>query len=153
MAEKKCFEDLLVGSVETYGDELVTREAIIAFATQFDPQPFHLSDEAAAVGPFKRLAASGWQTASLSMKMLAEHVLVRQEGLGGAGTDKLRWHQPVYPGDRLHCRTVLTGKRRSASRPEMGLIFYDLEVRNQDDQVVLSYTSTGMIRVRHPERV
>ncbi|MBC2664741.1 MaoC family dehydratase [Novosphingobium flavum] len=151
-ADKAHYEDLAVGTELRFGDEPVTREDVLEFARKYDPQPFHLDDEAAAAGPFGKLAASGWQTAAFSMRMLADHVLSHQAGMGGAGTDNLRWHRPVYPGDRLSCRLVLNGKRRSSSRPEMGLMFLHLETLNQHGEVVMSYDSTGMIRVRHPER-
>lgn len=151
-AELDHYEDLEVGIVLLFGDEPISREDIIEFAARYDPQPFHLDDAAAAAGPFGRIAASGWQTAAFSMRMLARHVLSRQAGLGGAGADNLRWLRPVYPGDRLSCRLTLNSKRRSEKRREMGLIFLTLETLNQHGEVVMSYDSTGMVRVRHPDR-
>ncbi|MET5012133.1 MaoC/PaaZ C-terminal domain-containing protein, partial [Burkholderia pseudomallei] len=90
-----------------------------AFASRYDPQPFHLSDEAAAATHFGRLSASGWHTASMTMAMIVAYY--RETGfqsLGSPGVDELRWLKPVYPGDTLRCETEVLETRRSASRPE-----------------------------------
>lgn len=149
--DKLCYEDLEVGRVIAGGDHLMTREDAIRFAREFDPQPFHLDDEAAARTHFGRLAASGWHTVAVTMRMVVEHVLSRTESMGGAGIDQLRWERPVYPGDRLSMRFMLVAKRRSRSRPEMGIVSNRVEALNQHGDVVMSYNSTAMIRVRHPE--
>ena len=144
------FEDIEVGSELIFGDILVTREDVLDFAAKFDPQDFHLNDEAAAASPFGRIAASGWHTASLTMRMLVDHVFGGQEVMGGAGIDKLRWRRPVYPGDRLHCRTTVLSKRRSTSNPGMGLVTTNVEGINQNGEVAIAYQATSMIRVRNP---
>lgn len=150
--DKACYEDLVVGNVVTSDEHLMTREAVIAFAQQFDPQPFHLDDEAAAASPFGRLAASGWHTGSVTMRLLVDAMLDRMDGMGGGGIDQLRWHRPVYPGDRLTGRFTLLDKRRSRSRPEMGILVHRVETLNQHGDVVMSYEAVGMVRVRHPEQ-
>ena len=96
------FEDLEVGQETIFGHYDVTREEVLEFARKYDPQPFHLSDEAAAKTHFGRLAASGWHTCAMTMAVIARHVVAdEQAGLGSPGVDELRWLKPVYPGDRL----------------------------------------------------
>ena len=143
------FEDLAVGTMQRFGSYRVTREEVIAFAQAYDPQPFHLTDEAAAATHFGRLSASGWHSCAMTMRMLVENLKANdQAGLGSPGIDELRWLTPVYPGDTLRVESELLGKRRSASRPEMGIFKTKLTVFNQDDVVVLTMISNGLIRVR-----
>ncbi|WP_419809721.1 MaoC family dehydratase [Sphingomonas sp.] len=146
------FEDLVVGTRSSFGRYEVTRAEVIAFAEKFDPQPFHLSDEAAATTHFGRLSASGWHTCAMTMAMLVENLKAhRQAGLGSPGIDELKWLKPVYPGDVLRCESELLEKRVSASRPEMGIFKTRLTVFNQDDVAVMSYRSNGLIRTRPDE--
>ena len=143
------FEDLEVGATARFGAYDVAREEVTEFARKYDPQPFHLSDEAAAQTHFGRLSASGWHTCAMAMAMLVENLKAnRQAGLGSPGIDQLRWLKPVYPGDTLRCETELLEKRRSASRPEMGIFKSRLTVFNQDDAAVMSMVSNGLIRTR-----
>lgn len=143
------FEDLSVGLKASFGRYEVTREEVIEFAAKYDPQPFHLSDEAAAKTYFGRLSASGWQTCAMAMSMLVEHMNVTgHQGLGGAGIDELRWLAPVYPGDVLRCETEILEVRASTRRPEMGSFRSRMTVFNQDDKPVLSQVSIGLIRRR-----
>lgn len=143
------FEDIEVGTKASFGDYAVTREEVIAFAGKYDPQPFHLSDEAAAATHFGRLSASGWHTCAMTMAMLVAHLKANQQaGLGSPGIDELRWLKPVYPGDRLRCETEVLEKRRSASRPEMGIFRSRMAVFNQDDVVVMTFVSNGLVETR-----
>lgn len=143
------FEDLEIGSTQRFGHYPVTREEVIEFAGKYDPQPFHLDDEAAAQTYFGQLSASGWHTGSMAMRMIVENMKTSQQaGLGSPGIDELRWLKPVYPGDTLRCETELLEKRRSASRPEMGSFKSRLTVFNQDDVPVMTLVSIGLIRVR-----
>ena len=143
------FEDIEVGSTARFGDYAVTRDEVVAFAEKYDPQPFHLSDEAAAKTHFGRLSASGWHTCAMTMAMLVENLKAnRQAGLGSPGIDELRWLRPVYPGDRLRCESEVLEKRRSASRPEMGIFKSRMTVYNQDDVAVMSMISNGLIATR-----
>ena len=143
------FEDIVVGTKTKFGSYRVTREEVIEFAQKYDPQPFHLSDEAAAKTHFGRLAASGWHTTAMTMAMVVENLLTtEQAGLGSPGIDELRWLKPVYPGDTLRCETEVLDKRPSASRPEMGSYRSQMEVFNQHGEAVMRFTSIGLISVR-----
>ncbi|WCM29829.1 MaoC family dehydratase [Sphingomonas sp. QA11] len=143
------FEDIVVGAKGSFGRYEVTRDEVIEFASKYDPQPFHLSDEAAATTHFGRLSASGWQTCAMTMSMVVENLKAnRQAGLGSPGVDELRWLKPVYPGDVLRCETEILDKRASQSRPEMGSYRSKMTVINQDDVPVMTFTSIGLIRTR-----
>jgi len=143
------FEDIEVGAKASFGDYAVTREEVVAFAERYDPQPFHLSDEAAARTHFGRLSASGWHTCAMTMAMLVAHLKANaQAGLGSPGIDELRWLTPVYPGDRLRCESEVLEKRRSASRPEMGIFKSRMSVFNQDDVMVMTFVSNGLVETR-----
>ena len=143
------FEDIEVGRTSRFGSYPVTREEVIEFAQKFDPQPFHLSDDAAAATHFGRLSASGWHTCAMVMSMVVANLEANaQAGLGSPGIDELRWLKPVYPGDTLRCETVVIDKRASQSRPEMGSYRSTMTVRNQDDVVVMTFISIGLIETR-----
>jgi len=146
------FEDLEIGAKASFGRYEVTREEVLEFAAKYDPQPFHLSDEAAAKTHFGRISASGWHTCAMVMRMLVDNLSERkQAGLGSPGQDELRWHKPVYPGDVLRIETELLEKTRSRSRPEMGSFRSIVKVFNQDDVCVTSFKSIGLIAVRGDE--
>ena len=145
----RYFEDVEVGAKASFGRYAVTREEVVEFAARYDPQPFHLSDEAAAGTHFGRLSASGWHTCAMTMAMLVEAMKERQEaGLGSPGLDELRWLRPVYPGDALSCESEVLDKRASASRPEMGLYKSRTTVLNQDGVAVMTFVSNVMIATR-----
>ena len=146
------YEDIAVGQQSAFGHYEVTREDVIDFAQKYDPQPFHLDDEAAAKTHFGRISASGWHTCAMTMSMLVANLTAnKQAGLGSPGVDELRWKKPVYPGDTLRCETEVIEKRRSASRPEMGVYRSRVRVLNQDDLPVMTFISNGLIRTRDPE--
>jgi hypothetical protein len=149
-SELSFYEDIVVGVPERFGAYKVTREEVIDFAGRYDPQAFHLDDQAAAAGPFGTLAASGWNTAAIAMRLLVDNVLVRQAALGGAGVEEMRWTRPVLPGDVLTLEVTVTEKRRSQSRPENGIMKVHQRLLNQRGEEVLRMTTTGMIRVRNP---
>ncbi|MHC9417008.1 MaoC family dehydratase [Sphingomonas citri] len=143
------FEDIAVGAVARFGHYAVTRDEVIEFARKYDPQPFHLSDEAAAATHFGRLSASGWHSCAMVMAMLVEQLrAVDQAGLGSPGIDELRWLTPVYPGDTLRCETEVLEKRVSRSRPEMGIYKSRLTAFNQHDVAVLTMVSNALIATR-----
>jgi len=143
------FEDLVVGAEREFGTYAVTREEVIEFARKFDPQPFHLSDEAASQTHFGRLAASGWHTAAMTMAVIARKVTEeKQAGLGSPGIDELRWKKPVYPGDKLHVRGKILEKTPSRSRPDMGSFRTQTTVTNQDGEVVMTFISIVLMRRR-----
>ena len=142
-------EDVTVGDKASFGNCHVDRDEVIAFAERFDPQPFHLSDEAAAATHFGRLSASGWHTASMTMAMIVAYY--RETGfqsLGSPGVDELRWLKPVYPGDTLRCETEVLETRTSASRPEMGFVISQLTVFNQGDVAVMRFRPTLRVRTK-----
>jgi acyl dehydratase len=143
------FEDIVPGAKSAFGRYEVTREEVIEFATKYDPQPFHLSDEAAAETYFGRLSASGWHTAAMMMRMLVDNMSdIQQAGLGSPGIDELRWLKPVYPGDILRVETEILDKRASRSRPDMGSFRSLATIYNQDEVPVMTATSIGLIRMR-----
>lgn len=145
------FEDLVVGRKARFGRYEVTREEVLEFARKFDPQPFHLSDEAAAMTHFGRIAASGWHTSAMVMRMIVEHMQAHpQAGLGGVGIDELRWLKPVYPGDVLSCESELLEKTRSRSKPNMGSGRIRVTAFNQQGAPVMSYVNIFLIAVREP---
>jgi acyl dehydratase len=143
------FEDLVIGAKSAFGRYEVTREEVIEFAQKYDPQAFHLDDEAAAKTHFGRVASSGWHTTAMTMAMIVENMLnTQQAGLGSPGVDELRWLKPVYPGDTLRCETEILEKTQSRSKPEMGSFKSKLMLFNQNDVAVMHMTSIGLIRVR-----
>ena len=145
----KYFDDLSVGDETEFGHYDVTREEVIEFARKYDPQPFHLSDEAAARTHFGRIAASGWHTCAMTMAVIARFVVKdEQAGLGSPGVDELRWLKPVYPGDRITVRGSIIEKIPSRSKPEIGVIRTRTVVSNQDGADVMSFTSIVLMRRR-----
>ena len=143
------FEDLEIGAETYFGSYEVTREEVLDFARKYDPQPFHLSDEAAAKTHFGRLAASGWHTCAMTMAVIARKVVEQEQaGLGSPGVDELRWLKPVFPGDTLHVRSKIVEKTPSRSKPQIGSFRSATVVTNQDDVPVLSFTSIVLIRRR-----
>ena len=146
------YEDLEIGARQSFGHYDVTREEVLEFARKYDPQPFHLDDEAAAKTHFGRLSASGWHTCAMAMAMMVENLKRnRQAGLGSPGMDYLRWAKPVFPGDTLRVESEVLEKRRSQSRREIGLFKSRSQIFNQHDEVVLEMVSNGMIAVRDPD--
>ena len=145
------YEDLVVGETHRFGAYAVTREEVIAFASKYDPQPFHLDDAAAAETHFGRLSASGWHTCAMTMSMLVDrHKHNDHQGLGSPGIDELRWLRPVYPGDTLSVETEVLDKRRSATKPDRGIFRTATRVYNQDGVQVMSMNSRALVRTRDP---
>ena len=146
-------EDFAVGQVERFGTYPVTREAVIDFATRFDPQPFHLDDAAAAASAiFGRLSASGWHTASMTMRMLVDQDrTMGRVTLGSPGIDEVRWLKPVYPGDTLSVESEVVGVRRSRSKPEMGSVKVRILTCNQHGEPVMSQVGTHLQPTRSAE--
>lgn len=143
------FEDLQVGEIAELGTYAVTREEVVEFATRYDPQPFHLSDEAAAATHFGRLSASGWHTAAMTMAVVARHMTkTEQASLGSPGIDELRWLKPVHPGDTLSVSTRIIEATPSRSKPDIGSFRSAIRVTNQDDVAVMTFTSILIIRRR-----
>lgn len=144
------WEDFPVGSRREFGAMPVTREAVIDFASRFDPQPFHLDDDAASRSLFGRLSASGWHTCAMAMRMMCDAYLLDSSSLGSPGIDQLRWLRPVYPGDTLSAVYEIVEARPMASRPEVGLVRMHWQVLNQRREPVLSMEGWGMFGRREP---
>src|SRR5262245_54265293 len=133
---KRYLEDFAVG--QTFGSRRlkVDKVQIKAFATEFDPQPFHLDENAARATIFGGLAASGWHTAALTMRLLVESEIAPEGGIVGAGFDEFRWPRPVRPGDELRIESEVLEVRASKSRPNQGLIKVRTTTLNQMDEAV-----------------
>ncbi|MEP6740250.1 MAG: MaoC family dehydratase [Caldimonas sp.] len=144
------WEDFPVGHVREFGRYEVTREAVLAFAREFDPQPFHVDDAAAEASLFGRLAASGWHTCAMAMRMMCDAYLLESASLGSPGLEHLKWLKPVYPGDTLHVRLTVLESRPLASRPTVGMIRSAWQVMNQHDETVLTMEGFGMFGRRTP---
>lgn len=129
-------EDFAVGQVYGSGRLTVAAEDIKRFAAEFDPQPFHLDDAAARASFFGGLAASGWHTAALTMRLLVASELKPSGGIVGAGFDEFRWPRPVRPGDELHVESEVLEVRPSKSRPTQGLIKVRTTTLNQNGEPV-----------------
>jgi acyl dehydratase len=145
----RFFEDFRVGEVATFGKASLTREAIIGFAREYDPQPFHIDEEAARHSIYGGLIASGWQTTALLMRMVVEEFLGPKSGsLGSPGVDQIRWLKPVRPGDTLSVRLEVLEVTPSKSKPDRGTVRLRYEAVNQAGDVVLSMLGYGMFRRR-----
>ena len=146
----RFFEDYTVGATYLCGSFTVTQDEIIEFATQYDPQTMHIDPDHAAKGPFGGVIASGWHTVARTMRLVVEHLLPH-DGLASPGVDELRWPHPVRPGDTLTLHATIQQARRSASKPDRGLLHSLLEVFNQNGELVLSMKPMNFVRVRHPQ--
>ena len=145
----RFYEDLVVGSVERFGRYAVTLEEVLEFARKYDPQPFHLSEEAAAKTHFGRISASGWHTCAMTMRMMVDQFTAHEQAsLGSPGVDEIRWVKPVYPGDVLSCESELLEKRQSQSKPGIGITKSQTRVFNQNGDLVMSHIANAMIRLR-----
>jgi acyl dehydratase len=138
------FEDFPPGDVRESPPRTLTREEIVAFARQFDPQPFHLDDEAARRSIYGGLLASGWHTAAVVMRLLWETFLRDTASLGSPGVDEVRWLKPVRPGDTLRARFTVTEARPSTRRPDRGVVRSLSEVFNQHGELVMTMRGLGM---------
>jgi acyl dehydratase len=139
------FEDFQPGTVFGLGSHTVTKDEIVAFARQFDPQPFHLDEEAAADGPFAGLVASGWHTSAIWMRLWVTAVLSRSASMGSPGVEELRWLQPVRPGDTLTGRLTVLEATPSQRRPGRGTIRSRAELLNQRGETVLTMIARGFV--------
>ena len=133
---EKYLEDFAAGQIYGSGRITVEKERIKTFAAEFDPQPFHLDEDSARRSIFGGLAASGWHTAALTMRLLIESELKPAGGIVGAGFDEFRWPLPVRPGDELHVESEVLEVRPSKSRPHQGLIKVRTTTKNQNGEVV-----------------
>ncbi len=142
------FEDFPVGETVAFGNAMVSRAALIEFASEFEPQALHMDDVAAEETPLGGLAASGWHTCCLMMQMMCDGFLLNSTSLGAPGVEEVKWLKPVRPGDRLHMRRRALEARASKSRPDVGLVKFLFEVLNGDDAVVMTMQNVVMFRRR-----
>lgn len=144
------WEDLQPGSVRDLGSVTPTAGEIKQFASQFDPQPFHLDEDAARHSVFGGLCASGWHTCAMAMRLTVDNLLRDSSSMGSPGLENVRWLKPVYPGDTLSLRHRVTESRPMKSRPDIGLVRSIWEMRNQRGEQVLHMEGYGMFGRRPP---
>ena len=144
MAEPELYwEDFPEGEVITFGAYEVTKDELIEFASEYDPQPFHLDEEIARTSLLGGLATSGWHNCAMLMRMMCDAFLNRSASMGSPGIEEVRWKKPVRVGDVLSVKRRTVETRRSKSRPEMGLVKFLSEVSDQHGE--LKMTSEGWI--------
>jgi acyl dehydratase len=145
---ERYLEDLHVG--DRFGSETyeVTEQGLVDFAEEFDPQPFHLDLDAATRSVFRGLAASGWHTAAMSMRLFVTGDLKLAGGSIGLGVDELQWPRPVRPGDTLRLQTEILEVRPSRSKPDRGIIRIRNVTTNQDGEIVQSFLASVLVRRR-----
>jgi acyl dehydratase len=148
----RYFEDYVPGLTVDCGTFTLSEAEIIAFAKEYDPQPFHVDPAAAAAGPVGGLIASGWHTTSMMMRLLVERFISGETGLGAGGIDEIRWPRPVRPGDTLHVRASVLDARRSRSKPDRGIVVSAMEIANQDGETVMTMKATNFFLVRNAEK-
>ena len=138
------FEDFFAGQEIELGTRTVSEEEIIGFATQFDPQPFHVDHDAAAASMFGGVIASGWHTCSMMMRMVVDGLMAASSSMGSPGVDKVRWILPVRAGDTLAVTYLTTAVKASASRPDRGVVWSTWKAVNQHGQLVCTIEGMGM---------
>jgi len=141
----RYLEDLSPGQIFNTGHKRVDKEEILAFARQFDPQPFHTDEAAARNSPFQGLAASGWHTAAMTMRLMLDGEFKPAGGILGVGFDDLSWPRPVRPGDELHAKSEVLEVRPSKSRPDRGTIKVRTTTFNQNDEPVMIFTGNLLV--------
>jgi len=149
MTDKRHFEDFKAGDVAVFGPRHVTREEIIAFAAEFDPQPMHLDEAAAAATLLGGLGGSGWHSCSLLMRMIADGFILNSTSMGSPGVEEVRWLKPLRPGTNLRVRMKVLETRASKSRPDMGLVRLAFEMVDDTDALLTTMTTTLMMGRRN----
>jgi acyl dehydratase len=143
-----AFEDFPTGRFGSFGPRHVTREEIIAFATEFDPQPMHLDEEAAKGSMLQGLSGSGWHLCSIVMRMMFDGYIGRTASLGSPGVNELRWLAPLRPGDDLTIDVDVVEARLSRSRPETGIVTFKCRVSNAAGQALAEMVSPIIVKRR-----
>jgi acyl dehydratase len=142
---KRYFEDFTPGMMIEHGPRLVTREEIVAFAAEFDPQPMHLDEEAARNSILGGLAASGWHTCCLLMRMACDGFVLDSSSMGAPGVDEVKWLKPLRPGTHITLRTTVLETRTSKNRPEMGLVKALMEVLDDEGGQIMTLTTSMLM--------
>jgi acyl dehydratase len=150
MTTRLCLEDFSVGQTFVLGPHAVTAEAIVAFAQEFDPQPFHLDRAAGEQSVLEGLAASGWHTTSLLVRMMCDACLTRTDLLGSSGMDEIKWLKPVHAGDVLSGSMEITGVRASKSRPGIGIVQFVCALGDQRGVAKAEMRGMVWVRMREP---
>jgi len=150
MSEQLHFEDFTPGQQFDLGSVTVSKEDVLEFASEFDPQPFHLSEEAGKASLLGGLAASGWHTGSLMMGLLATGLLNNSTSRGSPGISELKWKKPVFPGDTLSARAEILETKSLRSRPEMGIVSMRVTAANQAGKDVIMWESPVLFAKRDP---
>lgn len=148
MTQPHYLDDLTVGQKFGSGRRTLELNAIRSFAAEFDPQPFHLDDAAAQATLFRGLAASGWHTAAVTMRLLVDSEFRPAGGVVGAGLEELRWPRPARPGDELRLEIEVLEVRPSKSRPEQGIVKVSVTTLNQDDEALQVYVANLVVQRR-----
>lgn len=149
-SKRWAFEDFEVGATIALGPKEVIAAEVIEFASEFDPQPMHLDEEAGKASILGGLSASGWHTCSMFMRMMCDAYLLDSTSQGAPGIDFVRWKRPVLAGDTLSGKSTILSKRVSKSRPSLGMVGCRHELVNQKGETVLELENTGMFLLRHP---
>lgn len=147
---KLYFEDFQPGHTAEYGPRLVTREEIIAFAAQYDPQPMHLDEAAGQKSLMGGLGASGWHCCGIMMRMICDGFMLNSASMGAGGVEEVRWLRPIRPGDRLMLRVTVLDVRASNSRPEMGIVRMRYEMTNAHGESVMTMVTPAILGRRDP---
>jgi acyl dehydratase len=143
-----AYDDFVEGGSVDLGSKLVTAEEIVEFASEFDPQPMHLDEDAGKASILGGLSASGWHTCAMFMRMMCDAFLLDSTSQGAPGIDYVRWKRPVLAGDTLTGKTTVLAKRLSKSRPTLGFVTCRHELFNQKGEQVLELEHTGMFLKR-----
>lgn len=147
---KLYFEDFAKGDVHVLGTYEVTAEEIVEFASQWDPQPFHIDPEAAKDSSFGGLIASGWHTGSIFMRLYVTALISDSDSRGSPGVEELRWLHPVRPGDVLRGEVHIEDVRPSSKHADRGTVFSRAEMYNQDEVLVMTWRARGLFGRREP---
>ena len=145
---KLYFEDFAAGRTFEHGPRLVTREEIVAFAVQYDPQPMHLDEEAGGKSLLGGLGASGWHSCGIMMRMICDSFMLDSASMGAGAVEEVRWLRPIRPGDRLKLRSTVLDSRRSRSRPDMGIVRILFEMFNEHGERVMTMITPSMQATR-----
>jgi len=148
---KYFWEDIKTGERENIGSVLVDKDEVIEFATRYDPQPFHVDEQAAKRSIYGGLIASGWHTCAMVMRLMCDAYLLESASLGSPGLENVRWLKPVRPGDTLTAYRTTLETRVSSSRPDRGIVKTLWEVENQKGELVLTMSGVNFFLKREPD--
>jgi acyl dehydratase len=144
----RYLDEFKIGDSFESGTYTLSRENSLEFAANYDPQPFHLDDDAASRSVFRRLAASGWQTAAITMRLTVDSAALQETGIIGTGIDELRWLAPVYPGDTLRVRGEIVSTAAWPGSTSRGTVRVKLATSNGDGAVVMTQFANLIVPVR-----